>query len=238
MANPWLEIALDDYEGHMRAPCVEQLGVLSELFAYALATCAPKSVAVLGIAGGNGLDAVDASLTARVVGIDINPAYLEATRRRFESIPNLELHCVDLANQQVEVEPVDLVHAGLIFEHAGTKRCLDNALAMVARDGSLSVVLQLPSALEREVGTSPFPAISKLATEFSLVNPDALAGQLATRSFEPVQQLTRPLPAGKAFWLGIFKRMAETPLRSSSGSEAKPVVSPDNRGDLIRIRER
>jgi heme-degrading monooxygenase HmoA len=48
-------------------------------------------------------------VTARVVGIDINPAYLEATRRRFETIPNLELHCLDLANQQVELEPVDLV---------------------------------------------------------------------------------------------------------------------------------
>jgi hypothetical protein len=31
MANPWLEIPLDDYEGHMRAPGVEQLGLLSEL---------------------------------------------------------------------------------------------------------------------------------------------------------------------------------------------------------------
>jgi len=225
MANPWLEIDLDDYEGHMRAPGVEQLGVLSELFAYALATCRPKSIAVLGIAGGNGLGAVNPSVTARVVGIDINPAYLEATRRRFDTILNLELYRLDLANQQVELEPVDLVHAGLVLEHAGTERCLDNALAMVARHGSLSVVLQLPSVLEREVGTSPFPAISKLASEFSLVNPDALITQLATRSFEPVHQSTRPLPAGKAFWLGVFKRMAGTTLHSNSSSGAELVDS-------------
>jgi hypothetical protein len=225
MANPWLEIALDDYEGHMRAPGVEQLGLLSELFAYALATCQPKSIAVLGIAGGNGLGDVNPSVTVRVVGIDINPAYLEATRRRFDTVLNLELYCLDLANQQVELEPVDLVHGGLILEHAGTARCLDNAVAMVGRHGSLSVVLQLPSVLEREVGTSPFPAISKLASEFSLVNPDALMTQLATRSFELAHQSTRPLPAGKSFWQGIFKRMVGTTPHSNSGSGVK-VVHP------------
>jgi threonine dehydrogenase-like Zn-dependent dehydrogenase len=211
MPNPWLEIALDDYEGHMRAPGVEQLGLLSDLFAYALATCAPNSVAILGIAGGNGLDAVNPAVTPRVVGIDINSAYLEATRRRFGTIPNLELHCLDLANQQVKVEPVDLVHAGLIFEHAGTERCLENALAMVRADGTLSVVLQLSSAVERDVGTSSFPALSKLASEFSLVNPDALIARLATGSFEPMHQSIHPLAAGKAFWLGIFKRLVATP---------------------------
>jgi hypothetical protein len=104
---------------------------------------------------------------------------------------------------------------------------------MVGRHGSLSVVLQLPSVLEREVGTSPFLTISKLSSEFSLVNADALAGQLATRRFEPVHQSTRPLPAGKAFWLGIFKRMAETTLRSSSGSEGKPVDLPEKREDRV-----
>ena len=173
----------------------------------------------------NGLGAVDPTVTARVVGIDINPAYLEATRRRFGTILNLELHCLDLASQQVELEPVDLVHGGLILEHAGTERCLDNALAMVGRHGSLSVVLQMPSALEPQVGASPFPAISKLASDFSLVNPDALITQLATRSFEWVHQSTRPLPAGKAFWLGIFKRMVGTTLHSNSVSGTKLVDS-------------
>ena len=210
MANPWLDIPLDDYEGHMRAPGVAQLAVLSELFAYALATCAPQSIAVLGIAGGNGLDAVNPAVTTRVVGIDINPAYLEATRRRFGAILNLELHCLDLANQEVAIDPVDLVHAGLVFEHAGTKRCLDNALAALGRHGSLSVILQLPSTVAHEVGPSPFPTMSKLAGEFSLVSPDGLTRELVTRELELVDQSTRPLPSGKSFWLGIFKRTAAT----------------------------
>ena len=212
MANPWLEIPLDDYEGHMRAPGVEQLGVLSDLFASALATCEPKSIAVLGIAGGNGLDAVNPSVTARVVGIDINPAYLDATRRRFETILNLELHCVDLADGKIEIEPVDFVHAGLIFEHAGTERCLDNALAMLGRAGSLSVILQLPSTVAHDVGPSPFPAISKLAGGFSLVNPQDLTRKMVARDLELAHQSTRPLPSGKSFWLGMFKRPVTTTL--------------------------
>ena len=33
----------------------------------------------------------------------------------------------------------------LIFEHAGLDQCLENAIALVAPGGTLSVVLQLPS---------------------------------------------------------------------------------------------
>ena len=208
--NPWLEIPLDEYEGHMRAPGVEQLGVLSELFASALATSQPRSIAVLGIAGGNGLEAVNPSVTTRVVGVDINPLYLEATGRRFEAILNLELHCLDLASQEVDIAPAGFVHAGLIFEHAGTDRCLDNALTMLGHDGGLSAILQLPSTAAHEVGPSPFPAMSKLAGAFSLVNPDGLTEELMTRGLELVHHATRPLPSGKSFWLGIFKRTAAT----------------------------
>jgi len=38
--------------------------------------------------------------------------------------------------------------AALIFEHAGLDRCLENAVNMVAPGAALSVVLQLPSAVE------------------------------------------------------------------------------------------
>jgi len=48
MANPWLAIPLDDYEGHMRSATVQQLDALAELFGLALRECRPESVAVLG----------------------------------------------------------------------------------------------------------------------------------------------------------------------------------------------
>ena len=77
MSNPWLTIPLADYEGHMKSADVQQLDVLSELFAETLAYCHPVSVAVLGMAGGNGLDRVDGAITRRIVGLDVNPLYLD-----------------------------------------------------------------------------------------------------------------------------------------------------------------
>ena len=56
MSNSWLQIPLSDYEGHMNSAMVQQLRALSDLFAQALASRQPASVAIAGIAGGNGLD--------------------------------------------------------------------------------------------------------------------------------------------------------------------------------------
>ena len=207
MENPWLALPLDDYEGHMRAPGVEQLGALAELFAEALAITRPASVAILGIAGGNGLEAIDPGVTRRVVGIDINPAYLDATRQRFPALPNLQLHCLDLAAAPVVVDPVELVHASLVFEHAGIARCLENARSLVAPGGGLSVVLQLPSPLEGGVSRSPFPAIQTLAARFALVDRERLTQETLAAGYALVHESRRALPAGKAFWLGVFRRL-------------------------------
>jgi len=162
---------LADYEGHMRSAHVQQLEVLSELFAKALAYCRPISVAVLGIAGGNGLDQIDTSITKRVVGLDINPLYLEEVRRRYGQMRGLQLFCIDLAEQAVDLEPVQLVHAALMFEHAGVSRCLENALSLVAPGGFFSVVLQLPSDREPDVSPSDFSAIQNLKSHLSLIDP-------------------------------------------------------------------
>src|SRR5437667_3575240 len=132
MSNPWLCIPLSEYEGHMSSAAVQQFIALSDLFAEALGLCRPGSIAVLGIAGGNGLDRIDASVTKRVVGLDINQSYLDAVRVRSSALGGLELHCVDLATESVALEPLDLVHAAMVFEHAGVGRCLENALALVA----------------------------------------------------------------------------------------------------------
>jgi len=97
MPNPWLRIPLDDYEGHMNSDNVRQLEALSDIFQRALDLCLPESVAVLGIAGGNGLDRIDSTITKRVVGLDINPLYLRAVQQRYRALPGLELCCADLA---------------------------------------------------------------------------------------------------------------------------------------------
>jgi len=206
MNNPWLEIPLNDYEGHMAADAVRQSAALAELFAEALALRRPASVAILGVAGGNGLERIDSRITQRVAGIDFHPDYLAATRLRFALLHGLELHCIDLAQETVHLPPVEMVHAALIFEHAGLERCLDNALALTGENGALCVVIQLPGAPGQDVGQGGFASIEKLKSHFALVDRTRLRVLLHKCGFAPVHETHRALPAGKAFWMGVFAR--------------------------------
>jgi len=201
MSNPWLGIPLEDYEGHMAA--AHQLSVLSDLFGEALMVRRPSSVVVLGVAGGNGLERIDGNLTHRVVGIDIHPQYLDAVRARFCELQGLELLCADLAHEKLHVEAVDLVHAALIFEHAGVEQCLENALSLVGTNGALSVVLQLPGEVP-QVSETAVASIQTLKEEFCLIDSHAMHALLHQRGLEAVWESQRQTPEGKRFWLGIF----------------------------------
>ena len=190
----------------MAAPGVAQLGPLSQLFARALRQCRPRSVAVLGVAGGNGLEHITGSGVDRVVGVDINPAYLEEVSRRYGEIAALELCCADIARQQVPAAPVDLVHAALILEHTGLEPALSNALALVAPAGHLSVVLQLRSAAQ-VVTPTQYESMQTLRDHVVVIDNGALRSALHAAGFGPVEEARgAALPSGKGFWLGIFAR--------------------------------
>jgi hypothetical protein len=206
MSNPWLEIPLGDYEGHMAAPEVRQLEALAELFGEVLRICRPASVAVLGVAGGNGLEHCDGAAVSRVVGVDVNPRYLEQAGQRHGGRLNLELVRCNLAEEKIDSPPVDLVHAALVFEHAGVGRCLENAIALVAAGGALSVVLQLPAEGGQNVGASPFASLQRLKDHFTLIAPEWMRGALEDCGFRLVHEGARSLPAGKRFWMGVFRR--------------------------------
>jgi SAM-dependent methyltransferase len=203
MASPWLDVPLADYEGHMNAPQVAQLGALAELFGEALAHSRPESVTVVGVAGGNGLDRVDQERTRRVVGLDVSLEYLDEAARRYSHLP-LELHCIDLARERVAIEPTYLVHAALIFEHAGAELALDNALACLKPGGHFSVVLQLPSATAAGVAPTGFDSLQRLAADFQLFDPVEFTVKLASRGLQLVTETRREVASGKALWMGIF----------------------------------
>jgi trans-aconitate methyltransferase len=193
--NPWLAIPLGDYERHMEE--VGQVAALSELFGDVLAMCRPRSVAILGVGGGNGLERIDPAITTRVVGLDISSAYLEEARSRY---PFLETHCVDLAHEKVRLPPVELVHAALIFEHAGLGPCLENALSLVAPEGRFSAVLQLPG----EPIESACESVRILDEHFTWIEPAVFRCGLERRGMSLVHEAHKPLPHGKAFWMGVF----------------------------------
>jgi len=152
---------------------------------------------VLGIAGGNGLDHVDPNITKRVVGLDGNPLYLDEVRRRYAGKYILGLYRVDLAAEPVDMEPLQLVHAALVFEHAGTDLC---------PGGSLSTVLQLPSDFEQGVTASQFPSMQRLKDHFSLIDPTWFREPLAQRGLRLIHEARRSLVSGKGLWMGVFGR--------------------------------
>jgi hypothetical protein len=75
MRSPWLDIALADYEGHMGLPEVAQAELLADVFGALLVEHAPRSVAILGCAGGNGFGRISPAVTDRVVDAVTPSAY-------------------------------------------------------------------------------------------------------------------------------------------------------------------
>src|SRR5215831_13655042 len=214
MSNPWLSIPLKDYEGHMSSPGVQQLTALAELFKRALDYCVPGSVAVLGVAGGNGLEQINCEATKRIVGVDINQRYLNEVDRRFGSgrLAGLELYCRDLAEGDLSTPPVALVHAALIFEHAGLGLALEHALYLVAPGGRFSVVLQAPSKHEEGVTPTGYTSMQTLKKDFALIDCEEFQCLLREKGFELVEQEDWPLPGGKALWLGVFAQSRNAPF--------------------------
>ncbi|HEX3835699.1 MAG TPA: class I SAM-dependent methyltransferase [Steroidobacteraceae bacterium] len=137
MESPWLKIPLADYEAHMAAPNIDQASLLADVFSTLLRRFQPASVAVIGCAGGNGFEHIDPHMTTRVVTVDINPEYLEATARRHSAgCGNLTLLNADIAGMELPVEPVDLFYTALpsILQLAPLMRLVDPPdLAQVAR---------------------------------------------------------------------------------------------------------
>ena len=210
MSNPWLDIPLADYEGHMALPTIGQAQLLSEVFATALRQYAPRSVAVLGCAGGNGLDRISSEVTERLVGVDINPDYVMHARTRFDHrIPLLELLVGDVQKDDLVFAPVDLVFAGLLFEYVDPETVLAKIRVMLCPGGILLTVVQLPSAAIAQITPSPFSSLSALSSVMRLVPPRRL-GQLAEAlGYHETETQTLEAAGGKEFQVQAFR--LETP---------------------------
>jgi SAM-dependent methyltransferase len=203
--NPWLNIPLNDYETHMASPAVAQAQMLADIFADALTRYQPKSVAVLGCAGGNGFERVRADVTPRVVGIDINPRYIAQARRRFaERIPELELHVGDLQSDVFSIAPVELVSAGLVFEYIAADAVFTRIRQMLAPGGSVVTVVQLPSDTLPEVTPTPFTSLESLSSIMQLADPAALTAAAHTHGLRVAAVHAVTAHRGKRFCVQSF----------------------------------
>jgi hypothetical protein len=98
-----------------------------------------------------------------------------------------------------------------VFGHAGIGPCLDNVLNLVGDGGSLSVVLQLPSDIAPNVSKSQFESMQTLSAGFSMIDPSSLRATIEARGFRLLSESRRALPAGKAFWMGLFSLICYHP---------------------------
>jgi len=211
MSNPWLNIPLSDYEAHMALPTVGQLGLLADVFAATIARHPCQSVALLGCAGGNGLDRIRPNALKRVVGIDINPDFISRVRERYNGIaPTLELFAGDVEKDMFAFAPVDLVFAALIFEYVSAGPTLDRIRSMVTAGGLLVAILQLPSADSGPVTASPYPSLSSLASFMKLVPPEEFIEKAQKQGFILLGQETLQASGGKKFGLIEFSKAPDS----------------------------
>lgn len=207
MRNPWLDIPLADYEAHMGLPSVGQARLLARIFGETLKEYSPSSVALLGCAGGNGLEHVWETAVERVVCIDINPDYVEATRMRYRNrIRALELFVGDLQVDSFPFRPVDLAFAGLLLEYVDVAAVLPGIHAMLRPGGLLVAVLQMPGRLP-EVTPSPFGSLGSLSTIMNLVDPAGLGALAVEAGFEPLDAKVVKAAGGKRFHVQPFRAL-------------------------------
>ena len=120
MINPWEEVSLEDYENHMKLSTVQQLQNLNEIMKSQIYKYNISTVAILGVAGGNGLEHIDTSKIKKVYGIDINQNYLNVCKEKYKRLKDyLVLEKLDLSDISNELPATDIVIANLFIEYIG-----------------------------------------------------------------------------------------------------------------------
>jgi hypothetical protein len=197
--NIWERIPLEDYEKHMRHETVGQSQLLSSLTKKYLDQFAPNTVMFLGVSGGNGLEHIDTTITHRVYGIDINEAYLEATRVRFQDrIPHLELIKRDLSEDVTEIAKVDFVWAGLIFEYIEIGRCFQFITNNVKNKGHVVVTVQVNNGAS-SVSKTGVESVKLAGQIFKPVESSELLATAERYNFKKIAGEENELPNGKTF---------------------------------------
>lgn len=168
-AHPWRSIPLEVYESHMADASVTQLQRLHRITGEKLADNPCSTIGVLGVAGGNGLDLIDADRVQAVDGYDINPDYLDACERRYRSGLGERLHLVETTvDRSLRIAPVGLLIANLIVEYVGLEEFVAFATENIRSIRVLSCVTQrsdVGSFVSATKYSSSFDALATVSTD-------------------------------------------------------------------------
>jgi ubiquinone/menaquinone biosynthesis C-methylase UbiE len=146
-----------------------------------------------------------------VVGVDINPAYIEIARARFTTLGS-RLHLVngDVMEVELPAVPFDLVHAALLLEYVEPLSLLRRIHRWLSPEGTCSVVTQEPVPGGAEVSSSGFLSLGILAGRMFLRNAEEVVALAAEAGFRLMRQRATTLPNGKSLVNSIFEKSRRT----------------------------
>lgn len=196
MANPWEEISLSDYENHMKLDSVMQLQMMNQMMKRQFNTYPVCSVMILGIAGGNGLEHVDASKFNKVYGIDINEEYIKAVKERYSCLSNI-LECIklNLLKETDKLPQAELLVANLLIEYIGYD-CFQKAVKQV-QPQYISCIIQV-NVDESWVSDSPYiHAFDDLDKVHHQMEENSLIQSLKCIGYKLREKIEQSLPNGK-----------------------------------------
>ena len=198
MDNIWNSIPLEDYEQHMLHETVGQLQLLNDLTKKYFGAIKPNTVLILGVAGGNGLEHIDNTITSKVIGIDINEKYLEKTAKRYkELLPELQLLNLDLSDNEDEITNADLIWSALILEYVNIEKCFKFISRNIKNNGHLIVTVQSNNGA-KSVGRSGIESVKSVERIFRLVETDDILSVAQKFGFLKVSEEENFLPDKKS----------------------------------------
>ena len=205
MSNPWQEIKLDDYENHMSLESVYQLQMLNEMMREQFLAYDVASIMILGIAGGNGLEHIDKERIRKVYGVDVNPSFLSACKKRYEELGDVfEAICADLLEDGLQLPEADLLVANLLIEYIGYE-CFQKVVGLV-KPRYVSCIIQINTG-DSFVSDSPYlHAFDCLETVHHQMEENSLVNCMSEIGYRKVEQLEQELPNGKKFVRVDFSR--------------------------------
>ena len=198
MSNPWENIKLSDYENHMSLESVYQLQVLNHMMQEQFADYDIDTIMILGIAGGNGLEHINKEKIKKVYGIDVNQNFLDECRSRFPKLAGtLELLCVDLLEESVQLPSADFLVANLLVEYIGYARF--QKIIRLVKPTYVSCIIQINIG-DSFVSDSPYiHAFDCLETVHHQMAESDLAECMSEVGYQRIKTTETELPNGKKF---------------------------------------
>ena len=200
----WNQVSLADYENHMSHETVAQLPLLSALTKKYLEKHQPQKPLFLGIAGGNGLEHVDATTVEHVVGIDINEDYLQQTYLRFKNtLPQLKLIKCNIDETTETFIQSDFIWAALFLEYVDLKNCIQFMLNNLSEKGLVIVTIQSNNG-NGAVSQSGIEGVKVLNGQFKSINREIVLTAMNGFGFNLAEEESNELPNGKTFLTFTF----------------------------------